>query len=286
MKFFLGIVCVILLPLLSLAQGSLTIFSEDGDKFLLFLNGAQQSIESHVNLRVDGLSQADYKARIVFDDLATVPVETAINVADTASGKRIDLVCKMKNNGGRIKLTFFPAQPVRSDYTPPGNVYVVHYGQPDQVADAPQTPPSNTGQGNGTIEMGFGGGGVNITAPDTKGAAATAHDNDGNKQPQIPLCKNPMDGNSFKPAKESVANEKYDDNKLAAAKAILNNNCLSTDEVMQLCKLFGFDSNKLAFAKSAYSKTTDPANYSKLVKVFDYEAAKKDMSDFIKNAGR
>jgi len=70
-------------------------------------------------------------------------------------------------------------------------------------------------------------------------------------------------GGSFKSAKETVAKASFEDTKLSTAKTILASNCFNTDQVIQICKLFGFEASKLDFAKYAYARTTDAATILK-----------------------
>ena len=78
----------------------------------------------------------------------------------------------------------------------------------------------------------------------------------------------------------------FEDTKLSTAKTILASNFLTTDQVMQVCKLFSFEDSKVAFAKFAYSKTVDPNNYYKVANVFDFDADKQALNAFISNGGR
>src|ERR1019366_4079158 len=105
------------LPLLSFAQGaSLTIFSEDGDKFILFLNGQQQNNAGQTNLRLDGLTQPYYKAKIVFEDKAKGQVEKNIPVNDPATNQPADVVYRVKNKDGEMKLRYYSSQPIQPNY--------------------------------------------------------------------------------------------------------------------------------------------------------------------------
>jgi len=116
-------------------------------------------------------------------------------------------------------------------------------------------------------------------------APSAAPKNDNSANQQSPPCHGPMDGNSFKSAKETVAKAIYEDTKMAAAKAVLASNCVSSEQVIQICKLFGFEQTKLEFAKSAWSKTTDRGNYNKVASVFSFDASKKNLDTFISNGG-
>lgn len=302
-----ALLLIALFPLLSFAQGSsLTIFSEDGDKFILYLNGAQQNSVSQTNLRLDGLTQPYYKAKIVFDDKTKAAIDKNIAVNDPATNANADVVYKIKNKDGDMKLRYFSAQPVQQNYTPPADVHVVHYGQPDQVTTTTQTTVTTTASnpGNGSVSFGTnaGGGGVSInmnisdpgmngnvtqTTTTTTRSTTTTTDNGGYTQQPAPAgCQYPMDWNSFKSAKQTVEQASFEDTKLSSAKAILSGNCVSSEQVVQLCQLFGFEDTKLKFAKFAYTKTTDQGNYFKVANVFTFDASKTDLNNFIANGGR
>ncbi len=297
---------VALFPLFAFAQGgSLTIFSEDGDKFYLLLNGQKQNNTPQANVRIDALTQPYYKAKIVFEDKAKGDIDKNITVTDAATNAPADVVYKIKNKDGEMKLRFFSTQPIQPNYTPPADVYSMHYGQ-----DAPAAPANTvtqttvtTTQVNPNSSMSVSAPGVNISVnmPDgsmgttttettvTRSTTTTTSDNSYNQaQPaaQPAGCQYPMDFGSFKSAKETVQKASFEDTKLSTAKSILAGNCVSTDQVMAICKLFSFEASKLDFAKFAYGKTTDKGNYFKVGSIFDFDASKTDLNNFISNGGR
>lgn len=299
---------IALLPQFSWAQSALTIFSEDGDKFIVYLNGAQQNNVGQTNLRLDGLMQPYYKARIVFEDKAKGQIEKNIQVNDPATNAPADVVYRIKNKDGDMKLRYFSAQPVPQNYTPPADVYVVHYGQPDQGTTVTQTTVTTTTNGGttggsvGITPIGGENGGVNMnisindnmggatqtttTTTTTSSYSSTTSNGYTTSQPAAAGCQYPMDWNSFKSAKETVKNANFDDTRLSTAKSILSSNCMSTDQVIQICQIFGFEESKLNFAKFAYSKTTDPNNYFKVANIFSFDASKTDLNNFISNGSR
>ena len=77
--------------------------------------------------------------------------------------------------------------------------------------------------------------------------------------------------------------QKFDESKLSTAKSIISANCLSTDQVVEICNMFSFEQTKLDFAKAAYSRTTDKANYFKVSNVYDFDASKEELNSFISN---
>jgi Domain of unknown function (DUF4476) len=302
-----GLIFSAVLPVLAFAQGgSLTIFSEDGDKFTLFLNGAQQNNAPQTNLRLDNLTQQYYQAKIVFEDKAKGKIEKNVSVVDAATNSPADVVYKIKNKDGEMKLRFFSTQPVAQNYTPPANVYVVHYGQPDQGTTVTQTTVTTTaGGGGGSVGITPAGGNGNVnlsinmsmgdpsTTQTTTTTTTTSYSStstssgysDGGSAAPVG-CQYPMDVSNFRSAMETVKNANFEETKLSTAKSILASNCMSTDQVVQICGLFGFEQSKLQFAKSAYSRTTDPGNYFKVGNIFSFDASKTELNNFIANGGR
>jgi len=85
----------------------------------------------------------------------------------------------------------------------------------------------------------------------------------------------------FVSAKRSITEASFEESKLSTAKSIASSNCLSSDQVTEICKLFSFEESKLAFAKYAYKHTTDPANYFKVNTVFSFDASRDELNAFI-----
>jgi Domain of unknown function (DUF4476) len=303
-----------ILPFLGRAQGVVTIFSEDGDRFYLVLNGVRQNQAPQTNVRVDGLTNDFYNAKVVFEDGNKPEISKNIPTKDAASGQFQEMTFKIKKTkDGELKMRFFGMTPVPVSYNPPPDMYVCHYGQAPQANTVSQTTVTTTTTdqgGNGRVSFGVGAtppgnGGVGITVvtqdPNSTVTQTTTTSyttttttngyNNGNASSNgqmgaAPGCQYPMDWNSFKSAKATVENASFEDTKLSTAKSILASNCLNTDQVMAICKVFNFEDSKLAFAKMAYSKTTDPGNYFKVGNVFNFDASKTDLNNFIANGGR
>jgi hypothetical protein len=90
-----------------------------------------------------------------------------------------------------------------------------------------------------------------------------------------------MNSTNFMDAKKTIEEGSFDDTKLSTAKSIVTSNCLSTDQVIQICNLFSFEENKLTFAQFAYAYTTDPKNYFKVNNVFSFSTSKEELNSFI-----
>ncbi len=295
LKLF-ALLFIALVPGFIFAQGSiLTIFSEDGGKFTLFLNGQQQNVAPQSTLCIDGITQPVDNARIVFEDKSRPAIYQKISVSDPASGAPANVIYQVGGKAAGNSLTLVSSQPVLPNYVPPANSYLIHYGQPDNGNSAtPVTlPPNNQNGGisitpvpaggnsrDGAMEMDYNvpdpGGRATITPVPAPSASAPVANN----------CKEPMRLSDFKSALETIKNAAYEDAKFATAKGLLSSNCLSSEQVSLVCRQFGFEKTKLDFAKCAYPHTTDPGNFIKLTNVFGSQASKTDLSKFISNGGR
>ena len=78
-----------------------------------------------------------------------------------------------------------------------------------------------------------------------------------------------------------ISNESFDDTKLALAKQIISSNPMTVNQIVNICKLFSFESKKLEFAKFAYSYCTDRNKYYLLNEVFTYDSSKRELNEFI-----
>ena len=87
---------------LSFAQfspvGHLNIFSENGDKFFLVLNGEQQNDVPQTNIRIEDLNQPYYNAQIVFADKSLQQVSKNNLTLTDADGVFQDVTYKIKRD--------------------------------------------------------------------------------------------------------------------------------------------------------------------------------------------
>ena len=113
-----------------LAQQSsnLVVFSEDGLSFYLILNGVRQNAKPETNIKVDGLTQPYYSAKIIFED-KTQPVleKKVLQIQGAASTGPMEVTYKIKKNNKNVNvLRFFSETPLAQIMEQP-NVTVVHY---------------------------------------------------------------------------------------------------------------------------------------------------------------
>ena len=298
---------IALAPLFARSQGCITIFSEDGDRFYLVLNGVKQNPMPQTNVRVDGLANDFYSAKILFEDPAKEAITKNMPTKDAATGQFMEMTFKIKKlKDGQMKLRYFGATPIPATYTAPPDMYFTHYGAPPPPENTVMqttvtTTTTNSNPGNGTVNISIGGGGlnmnVNVNDPNvgsqttsTSTYTNNSYDN-GAGQPVtqeriLEACPYPMDWNSYKAAKETIAQASFEETKLSTAKTVIASNCMSTDQIINICKLFSFEGSKLDFAKAAYSRATDKGNYFKVGEVFAFDASKTDLNNYIASHAR
>jgi Domain of unknown function (DUF4476) len=299
------------------ATGSVTIFSEDGDKFTLILNGEIINDVPQSNLRVEDLNQPYYSAKIKFENQTLIDV--SINNLMVTDYDRVfsDVTYKIKrdkNNKTKMKMNYFSSVPVNPRYVPASNVQVIHYGQPREVVviqdkspvrgsgtttttTTTQTGGTNVGVGIniGGINMGVsinennGGGAVTQTTTTTTSASSTYSNNtnfeSNNQNDNSRGCgrKSCMSPNNFNAALATVKKLTFEDSALKTAKQIISSNCLNVDQIIQIANIFNFEENKLDFAKYAYDFCIEPRNYFKLNGIFNFTTNADELSDYVQN---
>lgn len=98
---------------------------------------------------------------------------------------------------------------------------------------------------------------------------------------RYPSKNRPMTAQNFEAAKQSIRNLSFDDTKLSTAKGIAYTNYLTSQQVLEICRLFSFEQTKLDFAKYAFTYTTDPGNYFIVNKAFNFSSSTDELNKFI-----
>ncbi|WP_295335304.1 DUF4476 domain-containing protein [Flavobacterium sp.] len=305
---------ILLFTSLSFAQlgpvGHLTIFSEDGDRFTLILNGEVINDVPQTNLRVEDLNQPYYNAKIRFEDKTLMDITKNNLMLTDVDGIFSDVTYKIKrdkNNKTKMKLNYFSSIPVRPDFIPPSNVHVIHYGQPRPAVVVPvqqpvvgvtQTTTTTTTQAGGAaMGVGVSVGGVNmgITINDSMGGGAvtqttttTTTVGGGHVADHIEPVRgcngrSCMTAGNFNAALATIKKQSFEDTRLKTAKQVITANCLNVDQIMQIANTFNFEDNKLEFAKYAYDYCIEPRNYFKLNGIFSFSSNVDELSDYVQS---
>jgi hypothetical protein len=272
---------ILFIPVLSFAQydhrngerhadepSAISIFSENGEKFYLVLNGVNQNSLPVSRIRVEGLPQFGNDVQIMFPD-NTPGIRKRINIADPVDGKAVDMTLKIvRGRDGYARLKFHRCTEAEHNYHATRDEYVMNYGNPKQINTVTETTYTDPYTGRQVTET-------------TTTTTTTNNDNYPPPPPPPPPAPMPMSAATFNQVKQSISGASFDDTRLSTAKTILGSNYVTTDQVIELCGLFSFDNTKMAFAKFAYSKTVDQNNYFKVAEVFGFDADEKALNDFI-----
>ncbi len=265
----------------------LSIFSENGEQFLVVINGIKQNMIPQSKIRIESLPKFQNDVQIFFADNRTQPIRRTINIADPIDGRAVNLTLRLSRNRGGMRLKFHRMSECDRNYHGPRDEYVMYFGRPQQINTVTETSYMDpiTGQW--------------ITETTTTTSDNYYNNNNNNTRfnnnnfnnnntytPPPPPAPVEMDFRTFNDAKQSIASASFEDTKLSTAKTIFGANFMTTNQVMEICRLFSFENTKVTFAKFAYDRTVDPQNYFKVASVFDFDSNKKQLNDFISRGGR
>lgn len=307
--------CLLMFSVAVFAQpqpvGHLTIFSEDGDKFFLILNGERQNNEAQTNLRIEDLNQPYFNAKVIFEDKTLGEIsKNYLQIAD-ADGVFMDVTYKLKKNknNGKMSLNYFSMVPVQQNFRPASNVTVFHYGNPNPVVVAPasttvvQQTTTTTGTTTGGAAVNMNVGGVNMsvnivdplmgetvqttttttTTQSTSGNTTVIRNNTPPPTPRGCAGSYPMSGPDFSAALNTIKNQSFEEGKLKTAQQVASANCLSVNQITSVCQTFGFEDSKLNFAKYAYDFCTEQNKYYMINNVFSFSSSSDALNDFVQS---
>lgn len=337
MKQFITFIATALISLGINAQTStnLVFFSEQGEQFLVVLNGVQQNFNPQTNVKVTDLIQPYYKVKIRFIDGQTPDLDKTINFNP---GTETTFALK-KNKKGEYVLRWLSEVPIaQAPQNMPNQNVVVYTTTPAQAPVTHQedvryndntTITNTTNTTNTTIHQTDPQGGnvsmgisvndpvlgvnmnVNVNASETgmntqnntttysqTTTTTTTHVDNTNTQVNRPVdnstttysmpgysgavgCAWPMDETAFSQAYNSIKSKDFESSKLTVAKQVINNNCLTSDQVKRVMLIFDFETTRLDFAKHAYGYTYDIGNYYLLNDAFTFESSIDDLNNYI-----
>ncbi|MCI5057276.1 MAG: DUF4476 domain-containing protein [Flavobacteriales bacterium] len=287
------------------AQGSsnLEVYSENGERFYLILNGVRQNENPETNILVQGLTNEYYHTKVIFEDQSLGEIERRnLGVID-ASGNRgqVSYVVRYTKKG-EYKLRYYNF--VQNPPTPPATVSVVRYNTVPMppistsitVSETTTTTTAGVNDNvNANVNMGGVNFGMNININDGFGGSSTTTTSSTTvtttevrsappTHEVVPVgCANQycMSETDFNQAMNSLQSKSFADTKLSMANQIINNNCLRSSQVMRMLQVFDFEDNKLQVAKTAYTKTTDPNKYYMVNDAFDFESSVEELNNYI-----
>jgi hypothetical protein len=265
-------------------SGNAVLFTENGERFTVILNGLRQNEKPETNVKLSGLTSPQYKMKIIFDDPRIA--ESSFNLFVEPGLERTFSISK--NSKGKYTMRFISENPISNIPAPP-------------VSPAPPTPGASnysqpippTSSDNFNMNINVDGMGMSVNANTT---GINMNVNTGAVPPPPPGapavvyvpgytgpigCERPLFDNDFRDLKSTIASKSFEDSKLTIAKQVLRDHCLLTSQVKDLVSLFTFEETKLDFAKYAYDYTYDRGNYFKINDVFTFESSIEELDRYI-----
>ncbi len=297
---------------------NLILFTENGEKFQVVLNGILQNTNPETNVRVTQLPAPTYKCRVIFADTKLGHLD--FNIYFQESAEELTMSVK-QNKKGEYVSRFVSAIPIASAPPAPANQQILIYTTTLPVSETVTTTVSHTStttqngstgsSDNVNLHMGVNmsdagadiniqAGGMNIddnlvesssvttttthtVTSTTKGpAVVTVANADDVKDYHGNIgCPNPMDIADFEMMKQAIKSKDFESTRLSIAKQVLQENCLLAGQVNEILSLFDFENTKLDFAKYAYAYTYDTGNYFKVHEAFEFESSVEELNNYI-----
>ncbi|MDQ3190279.1 MAG: DUF4476 domain-containing protein [Bacteroidota bacterium] len=285
---------------------NVVLFTEEGERFTVILNGARQNNNPETQVRITDLNSEFYKMKIIFDDQTLGSLDqTLYLVFGTERSYNI------KRNKKGVFVTRMVSESPLAQLPPPApNQQVIVYNPnpaPQPVTNVVVTETTTTSVGGSNVSMGVNmpGIGVNVNINDNSNIHGTSHTTtthsttttttSGQIVQPAPVqnvyvmpgyngpvgCPWPMSAQDFQGVKGSISSKSFEDSKLTLAKQVINSNCLFSSQVKEIMLLFSFENTRLDLAKYAYGYTFDIGNYYKVNDAFTFESSIDDLNRHI-----
>jgi hypothetical protein len=119
-KWFL--IVILLLPTYLFAQdqptGNLTVFSEEGDRFYVYLDGKKQNEKAQSTLRIQELSQLSYQVKIEFENNRFAPITKSNVFISDGDDNMMEAAYKISRRAGAPKLKFYSMNTIKKNFVP------------------------------------------------------------------------------------------------------------------------------------------------------------------------
>ncbi|MCE9538466.1 MAG: DUF4476 domain-containing protein [Bacteroidetes bacterium] len=292
-------------------NNSLVVYSHDGLKFSLILNGIRQNNEPQTNVKVTGLNATNYQVKVIFANKMPDLNQNAYLMNGGEPSQNTEYTYSIVNVKGKYKLKFKSAAPISElvNTSIPEQTVVI-YTPIERTTNTTTTTTNSTGTSsnanigmnvNGTgmsmninindINGGMGAGNSSSTTTTYSSSTTTTSSNTGMNQSNNTTyvlqgyngaygCPYPMGASDFESAKASIKSKSFDDSKLTLAKQIIGSNCMLCSQIKELMLLITFEASRLDLAKFAWSHNLDKGNYYKLNDAFTFESSIDELNAY------
>ncbi|HNS13219.1 MAG TPA: DUF4476 domain-containing protein [Bacteroidia bacterium] len=301
-------------------SNNLILFTENGEKFQVVLNGILQNTQAETNVKLTDLPAPNYKCRAIFADKKLGQLD--FNIYFQESGEELTMAIK-QNKKGEYVTRYVSSIPIATAPPTPSTQKIIVYSE-TPAAETVTTTISHTTTTHSNearpagesinfqmgVNMNENGGNISIqadgmdmeddhitsTTTTTTTRTVSSSSTTSTTTPQNPTtiylqdyngpvgCPHPMNPSDFTDMKKTISSKDFESTRLSIAKQVLQNNCLFSDQVSEILTLFDFENTKLEFAKYAYAYTYDLGNYFKVSNAFEFESSVEDLNSYISSA--
>jgi hypothetical protein len=300
-NLFLGTFLFFMLSSHAQTTSNLIVFSENGEKFTLSVNGVPQNDLPESNVRVEGLTGEFHQVTVVFEDKALGMAKQNFAIEP---GKEQKAQVTLKKNGKWAIRPFGPPTALSAGEPAPPAPPTAPRPAPESVAAEPQTTTTQTtvtttipDSNDESFDMNVGINGESIgvsvkvnsgmvsqqtTVTETSSSHSESDTWSDSDAVVVDDCA-PMTPTDFNSAISSLNSKTFADSRLTQAKQILKSNCMSAEQIKETMGAFEFEDDKLEFAKAAYDKCADPQNYWKVNDAFEFEMTIDELNEYIES---
>ncbi len=288
-KYLLTLSILFSLNVFAQQYSRLVVFTENGDRFFLYINGKLQNAGLESNVTTKRITEQGVTMRVVFDNtdlgekMFKIPVKPGI-----------ELSCALKKNSkGEYVIRYAGEAAIVEEAVEPEAQQMGRKSPNQNNQNNQNTDVDNNNQENMDVNINMGVGGSNVTytqkvtTTSSSSGTGTTYSQQQNQQATAPAPKPTgcvaMSTEDFTDARKSVADKSFEDTKVTEAKQILDANCLTAKQVKELLSVFGYEESKLEIAKYAYKKCTDKNNYYAVNSAFGFEASIQELNNYIKS---
>ncbi len=296
-------------------ENNLILFTEDGEKFQIVLNGIVQNVVPETNIKLTELPAPSYKCRIIFSNTQLGILDFNLYFHET--GEELTMLIK-QNNSGEYVTRYVSSIPISQAPPDPQNQVQFVYSKRSRTETSTTTTVSQTTTTHSisskpdsdevNVHMRISDGTISNVNPEgidlqnestpsgtittTTTTTRTVTKTSSSQDPITsntdligysgPIgCSVPMRPEDFSTMKTSIASTDFESTRLSIAKQALGESCLLANQVREVLSLFVFENTKLEYAKFAYGHTYDIGNYYQVNDAFEFESSVEELDKFI-----
>ncbi len=271
------------------AQSNLVFFTEEGENFILYVNGSKINDDFESRVTATGITSDFAQIKVQFE------VEGAPELKQNMMIDQNMLMTSIikKNKKGRYVFRPVSAVPIENEQiiriAEVRDIDTVTPQAPNVQAAASTASSSSNSSIGVNISANTTGLNVNVNVSDefSEAEELPVENYEYNPAPQSSQPAGPdcikMSLDSFNRASTSIKNKSFSEEKMTVFKQIARTHCMSVSQIKKIMTLFTYEEGKLEVAKLAYRNCTNRENYYQVNDAFTYSESVEELNKFLEN---